>query len=193
MKLREIQSLEESSGYSLQGSFTRDLTASKVWLLQKLAKIAPRVTTAYILGSWFGNLSLYMHLMPLVQAKKIINVDINPAWLTQSRKMLRHIGADNAQHMLSDANDLDYRQLDDSSVVINTSLNNIPGMNWFDSIPTGTLVVLQGRDHDSENAPFESTEQILQRYPLSQVLYQGSLDLQDPETAYTRFMVIGRK
>jgi len=25
------------------------------------------------------------------------------------------------------------------------------------------------------------------------VLYRGSLDLEDPETEYTRFMVIGRK
>ena len=31
--------LDESSGYSLAGSFTRDLIASKVWLLKELEKI----------------------------------------------------------------------------------------------------------------------------------------------------------
>jgi len=28
---------------------------------------------------------------------------------------------------------------------------------------------------------------------LNEVLYQGQLELQDPETTYTRYMVIGRK
>jgi len=193
MKLRDIEPLDESSGYSLQGSFTRDLTASKVWLIQQLARIAPQLGTVYILGSWFGNLSLYMHLDPEVQAQKIVNVDIEPRWLKQSQRMLHHIGADNVEHMLADANDLDYRQLGPDGAVINTSLNNIQGVDWFTAIPDGTLVVLQGRDNDSENFPYTSTQQILDRYPMSEVLYQGSLNLQDPETDYTRYMVIGRK
>jgi len=44
--------LKESSGYSLAGSFTSDLTASKVWLLTELAQIAPQLSTMYVLGSW---------------------------------------------------------------------------------------------------------------------------------------------
>ena len=39
MILNELYALDESSGYSLEGSFTRDLTTSKVWLLDELAKI----------------------------------------------------------------------------------------------------------------------------------------------------------
>lgn len=188
----KIRDLTESSGYSLRGSFTHDLVTSKVWLLQQLAKIAPKFGTVYVLGSWFGNISLYMHLLPLIKSNKIINVERNKDMLVQSQRMLHHIGADHVAHMLADANDLDYRRLDSDGIVINTSLTDMPGRAWFDNIPKGTLVVMQARDHDP-GQQFYSTQDILDKFPMSEVIYQGSLDLSDPETNYTRFMVIGRK
>lgn len=187
-----IRDLTESSGYSLQGSFTHDLTTSKVWLLQELARIEPRVGTVYVLGSWFGNISLYLHLMPLLEHGAIINVERDKNMLAQSQRMLDHIGAGDVEHMLADANDLDYRQLGDDGVIINTSLTDMPGRAWFDRIPPGTRVIMQARDHDPGQR-FLSTQDILDKFPLTTVEYQGKLELQDPETEYTRFMVIGTK
>jgi hypothetical protein len=183
--------LKESSGYSLQGSFTPDLTKSKLWLIQELSKIRDRVSTVYILGAWFGNLSLYMKLHPAVKTERIINVEADPDFLKQSKRMLDHIGAACVDHMRADANDIDYRQLDKDGVVINTSLTDMDGREWYDNIPPGTLVALQARDHDPGHQ-FHSTADILRKFPLD-VLYQGELDLEDPETKYTRFMVIGIK
>lgn len=188
----KISDLTESSGYSLSGSFTPDLTKSKVWLIHELAKITERVGTAYILGAWFGNLSLYMKLLPAVKASKIINVETNPKFVAQSQRMLDHIGAAAVEHMQRDANKIDYRHLGDNGIVINTSLTDMPGRAWFDNIPNGTLVVMQARDHDPGHQ-FHGTQDILDKFTLSQVLYQGELDLQDPETEYTRYMVIGIK
>lgn len=188
----KISDLAESSGYSLSGSFTRDLIKSKIWLLQELARIHPRVGTVYVLGSWYGNISLYMVLMPMLKHGKIINVERDPSMLKQSERMLHHVGDRSTQHMLADANDLDYRQLGSDGVVINTSLTDMPGRAWFDNIPDRTLVVMQARDHD-RGQQFHGPQDIVDKFPLTRVLYQGSLDLQDPETSYTRFMVIGRK
>lgn len=192
MILLELYNLEESSGYSLQGSFTHDLTKSKVWLMSELAKVQQDFSTIYVLGSWFGNLALYMTLDPVIQADQIINVDVKSEWLQQSQRMLQHVGADNVQHMLSDANKLDYRQLGNHGAVINTSLTDMDGRAWFDRIPPGTVVVMQARDQNSGNQ-FSSADDILEKFPLSQVSYSGSLQLQDPETPYRRFMVIGTK
>ena len=192
MILNELYQLEESSGHSLQGSFTRDLTTSKVWLMKELAKINPSISTAYILGSWFGNLALYMTLDPVIQVKKIINVETNRTMLDQSERMLDHVGARNVEYMLKDANTLDYRQLGADGVVINCSLTDMDGTDWFQNIPDGTLVVMQARDQ-VDRKPFYSTDDILKKFPLSQVMYQDSLRLKDPETSYNRFMVIGRK
>lgn len=191
MRVNEV-ALRESSGYSLAGSFTPDLIRSKVWLLQELEQIAPRVGTVYILGSWYGNLSLYMFLQPTIKHGTVINVDLNPTWLKQSQRMLARVGANSVQHMLADANDLDYRQLGRDGVVINTSLTNMPGRSWFENIPAGTLVALQARDQDP-GARFDSPEDIVKKFPLRQVLYSGTKQLEDPETQYRRFMVIGRR
>jgi hypothetical protein len=184
--------LDESSGYSLAGSFTRDLTASKIWLLSELERIQRDFSAVYILGSWYGNLALYMTLENRIQADKIVLVEKDKKFLSTSKKLLDLAGARNVEYMSEDSNKLDYRQLGESGCVINTSLTDMPGRAWFLNIPDGTLVVMQGRDHDP-NRSFESTQDIVDRFPLSEVLYHGRMQLRDPETEYTRYMVIGRK
>ena len=190
--LTHQSNLDESSGYSLAGSFTRDLIASKVWLLEQLAQIQQHYTTMYVLGSWYGNLALYMELQPGIQVDPIINVEKNRKMLDTSRRILDRVGARNVKYMLADANDLDYRQLGRAGVVINTSLTEMPDSAWFEHIPTGTVVAMQARDQDP-GVEYHSAGDIQSRYPLSQVLYQGHMQLQDPQTEYTRYMVIGIK
>ena len=184
--------LDESSGYSLAGSFTRDLIASKVWLLTELEKIQRDFSAIYILGSWYGNLALYMKLQPRIRVNSIINVEKNPEMLDTSHSILDRVGADNVDYMLADANKLDYRQLGDAGCVINTSLTDMPGRAWFLNIPAGALVVMQARDHDP-GQQYGSTQDIVSRFPLTEVMYHGKMQLRDPETEYTRYMVIGRK
>lgn len=184
--------LAESSGYSLAGSFTRDLVASKIWLLTELARIAPQVGTVYVLGSWYGNLGVLLALDPVIKYKKLINVETDRKFLEASRRIHNYLGMNNTEYMLADANDLDYRQLGDNGIVVNTSLTDMPGQAWFDNMPVGTLVAMQSRDHDPGNDA-HSTQDIVNQYPLSEVIYDGELNLEDPETEYTRYMVIGIK
>ena len=192
MILEDIYALDESSGYSLEGSFTPDLVFSKLWLIRELANITNQVDTVYALGSWYGNLALLLDRYPKVQVRKVINVETDPKFLKGSKELLSKHGIDNVEYMLKDANDLDYRQLGSNGVVVNTSLTDMPGTDWFENIPPGTLVAMQARDNDP-GEQFDSPADIEQKFPLSQVLYSGSLDLEDPETPYTRFMVIGIK
>jgi len=184
--------LSESSGYTLAGSFTRDLIASKVWLLTQLARIHQHYTTMYVLGSWYGNLSVFMQLQPIIQVDHVINVETNSEMLDASQRILDRIGADHVEFMLKDANELDYRQLGRSGVVVNTSLTEMPESAWFDRIPSGTLVAMQARDQDP-GVEYHSAQDIQSKYTLSRVIYQGSMQLHDPETEYTRYMTIGVK
>jgi hypothetical protein len=190
--LTHQSNLAESSGYSLAGSFTRDLIASKVWLLDQLARIAPQVGTIYVLGSWYGNLGVLLALDPVIKYKQLINVETNLSMLDTSQSILDHVGAKNVKYMLKDANDLDYQQLGDDGVVVNTSLTDMEGQTWFNNIPSDTLVAMQSRDHDPGNEA-HSTQDIIDRFPLSEIVYDGELQLADPETEYTRYMVIGIK
>ena len=190
--LTHQSNLDESSGYSLEGSFTRDLVASKIWLLNELARIAPQVGTVYVLGSWYGNLGVLLALDPVIRYKRLINVETDRTFLQASKRIHNYLGMDNTEYMLADANTLDYRQLGQDGVVINTSLTDMPGQAWFDHIPEGTMVVMQSRDHDPGNEA-HSTQDIVDRFPLSEIIYDGKLQLADPETEYTRYMVIGIK
>jgi len=194
MILQEILTplVNESSGYTLSGSYTQDLIASKVWLLTELARIAPTVGTVYVLGSWFGNLAVINQLDPIIKYRKLINIETDEKFLKSSQRMHDHMGIDKNEYMLKDANQLDYRQLGSDGVVINASLTDMSGIDWFERIPDGTLVAMQARDHDP-GQQYRNTEDITTRFPLSEVLYQGDLKLEDPQTPYTRYMVIGIK
>jgi len=191
MLINEVASLEESSGSSLEGSFTRDLVFSKYWLMHELSQIQPHISTMYVLGSWYGNLALFLNRYPRVRVDHIINVETDQERLNTGEYILNQAGACNVEHMLKDANRLDYRQLDSDGAVVNTSLTEMSDTDWFKHIPSGTLVVLQARDHNPDKQ-FRSVQDIQHKFPLSQVLYSGSLALKDPETEYTRF-IIGRK
>lgn len=187
-----IRDLTESSGYSFEGSWTPDLVFSKIWLMKELAKINPNISTAYVLGSWYGNLAFMIDHYGFPRVEKIINVETNKEFLKTGQQFIDSAGFDNVEYMLRDANDLDYRQLDSDSVVINTSLTDMPGKQWFQNIPQGQLVVLQGRDHDP-NRNFYGPEDIIKRFPFGQILYQGRIKLEDPQTQYHRSMIIGLK
>lgn len=192
MIMKDIVTLSESSGYSLEGSFTSDLVFSKLWLIHELARIQPKIDTMYVLGSWYSNLALLIDRYAKITVDQIINVETNPEFLKTGQQLLKKHGVKNTQAMFKDANGLDYRELDNTGVVVNTGLNDIDGTEWFEHIPSGTVVVLQARDNTAQQE-FASVKDIQQKFPLSQVLYSGELDLEDPETKYTRFMTIGIK
>jgi hypothetical protein len=186
----------ESSGPTLAGSYTPDLVFSKLWLARELKSILEQqsidsVPVAYILGSWYSNLSTILRRTG-VPIDRIVDVEQRGEWLRTGQQLQQDMNISGVQHMQADANELDYRQLEQPGLVINTSINDIADHGWFDNIPDGTLVIIQGRDAVEENA-YRSPEDLLQQYPLESVLYSGTWNLEDPETPYQRSMVIGIK
>lgn len=197
MRIKEF--VKESSGYSLQGSYTNDLVISKIWLAHELEKILKQqgiqsVPVAYMLGSWYGNQSTILRKME-VPIDLIIDVEKNKKWLQTGQQIQKRMGLNGIKSLHADANRIDFDQLQDPGVVINTSLNDMPDHGWFDHIPAGTIVVLQGRDHQPPGSEhvYRSPDEILELYPLEKVLYKGSQQLKDPETEYNRHMAIGIK
>jgi hypothetical protein len=191
--------LFESSGPSLAGSYTPDLVFSKLWLARELKQVLQQqgidsVPVAYILGSWYSNLSTILRRTG-VPIEKIIDVEQRGEWLQMGQELQQVMHIENVQHMQADANKIDYRQLQQPGIVINTSTNDIPDHGWFDHVPEGTIVVLQGRDAVAKGAEhtYNSPEELLDMFPLETVLYSGTWDLEDPETAYQRSMAIGIK
>jgi hypothetical protein len=176
--------LLEFSPLTLQGSFESGLILNKLWLIHELKKIQDQFSTIYILGSWYGNMSILLAKSD-IQYDRMVNVDSDAIVVRGAQRIARALGLDDqVEAMIKDANELDYRQLDQDGLVINTSCHDMENHGWFDHIPSGVLVALQSRDDVDDD---------LSAYDLSETLYQGSRSAQDPETDYRSLLRIGVK
>jgi hypothetical protein len=176
--------LLEFSPLTLQGSFESGLILNKLWLLHQLGKIQDQFSTIYILGSWYGNMSILLSKSN-IQYDHVVNVDSDASVVRGAHRIAQILKIDDRiEPMVKDANRLDYRQLDQDGLVINTSCHDMENRGWFDHIPSGVLVALQSRD---------DVDHDLGDYDLSRTLYQGSRSARDPETRYTSLLRIGVK
>ena len=176
--------LLEFSPSTLQGSFESGLILNKLWLIHELKKIQDQFSTIYILGSWYGNMSILL-AKNNIQYDHIVNVDRDAGVVRKAQRIARMLNIDDRiEPMVKDANRLDYRQLDRDGLVINTSCHDMENRGWFDHIPAGVLVALQSRD---------DVDHDLSAYDLSRTLYQGSRSAEDPETDYKSLLRIGVK
>ena len=184
--------INEVSPNTLAGSFSDDLVISKIWLIKELASLKDSYDTIYVLGSWFGNLAMLMVARDL-GFDRIINVDLDADALASSQAIIEKLGLDDRiSNLLADANELDYGDLGDDGLIVNTSCNNIQGSDWFDNIPTGTMVALQGRNNDpGAKVKQQQAADLSSTYPLSQILFEGEIGLEDDDGTYRRFMLIG--
>lgn len=182
----------EVSQNNLTDSFSKDLVKSKTWLAEELAKIRTDFKNVYVLGSWYGNLSLILFQEHKIKFQHLYNVDVNEDSLMQGEELAKSLGvAQDIDIVHKNANNVVYLA---PSLIINTSVNNIENAGWFENIPAGTLVVMQSRNKDPGAVNrYNSEGELSANYPLSDVLYMGKLRLHEKQGSYARFMVIGIK
>jgi hypothetical protein len=90
----------------------------------------------------------------------------------------------------TDARDVIY---DKPGIIINTSVNDMKP-SWYDVVPDGYRVIIQGRDQASGSiTKIADMEQFDDMFAMRKVNYLGNRDFTDPETRYTRYMKIGVK
>lgn len=184
--------IDEVSPNTLAGSFSDDLVISKIWLIKKLSSLKPSYGTIYVLGSWFGNLALLMVQRDL-DFDRIINVDLDRSALSTSRDIIAKLGLeDRIIDVEVDANTLAYSELGEDGLVVNTSCNNMENQGWYQNIPIGTMVALQGRDNDpGAKIKHDGIDDLRSLYPLTEILFEGEISLEDDDGKYRRFMLIG--
>lgn len=188
--------LAEVDPNTLKGSDSPNLNLERFWAIAELARIKNQFDTVYILGSWYGNVALMLFMLErYIHFDRIINDETNAKALRTGQERLQRLHlAGRTQAMLKDANRLNYQQLGNNGLVFNLSCHNIPGLEWLDRIPAGTMVVLQARNQDpgarNQYRNFSQFDQVL---PLSQTLYQDTLRLTDTDGPYEQYMKIGIK
>ena len=184
--------LDETSPDTLEGSFTDDLIQSKTWLCKKLKEglKGKCARTIYILGSWYGNLAMLLQKEGIV-FDEIVLVENDEDKLRASAQLLKPFFKPGKLVFLNtDARDVIY---DKPGIIINTSVNDMKP-SWYDAVPDGYRVIIQGRDQASGSiTKIADMEQFTDMFPMRKVNYLGNRDFTDPETRYSRYMKIGKK
>ena len=83
------------------------------------------------------------------------------------------------------------------NTIINTSCEHIEDFDtWYNSIPDGKLVILQNNNYfDIEDhiSCVKDIEEFREQCPINNLLYGGTIELNEMEGGYNRFMLIGQK
>lgn len=190
MRIRDLTN--EASPDTLEGSFTDDLVNSKLWLCDKLKQglRGKCARTIYILGSWYGNLAMLLQKEGIT-FDDIVLVDNDEEVLRTSQNFLKPFFKPGKLIFLNtDAKDVVY---DKPGVIINTSVNDM-NTDWYDDVPEGRKLIIQGRDQVSGAVnKIADMKQFDDMFPMAKTYYLGKRDFTDPETRYTRYMKIGVK
>lgn len=181
-------------------AFSSGQISSKMWLCEKLEKICDDLPQKiWIYGGWTGVLSLLLLSRSNIKIDMIRSFDVDEKCEKIADTLLENWVWQNWKFkaVTIDCNDINihnqtYGPL--PTIVINTSSEHFKRKDWYNNIPTGTMVVIQGNNmpnHDHHES-FDSLEDFSEAYPLD-VKYQGSLDFEYPSWKFTRYMIIGKK
>lgn len=190
-------------------SFSHGQITSKIWLCEELEKYCKLNDNLYILGGWHNILGFMFSIRKPNFFKRIHNIDIDSevieiadkicdTWINQLYTNSHIINT------CADSNEYELQLNNVTDIVINCSVEHFKTNDWFNKLPTNTLVCVQSsdiKDKDviesvdtwQQNQPNSDLATFLNRFPVSEYLYVGTKTFEYPNYGYNRFMMIGRK
>ena len=189
-------------------SFAHGQITSKIWLCEELEKYCKLNDNLCILGGWYNILGFMFSIRKPNFFKKIHNIDIDneaikyadnicDAWINVPHSNSHIVNT------CADSNEYDLQVNTETDIIINCSVEHFTSNNWFDKLPTNTLVCIQSSDiKDKEviasfdtwvqNQPNRDLATFLNRFPVKEYLFVGTKNFEYPKFGYNRFMMIGR-
>jgi hypothetical protein len=177
-------------------AFSSGQVSSKLWLCEELEKIYDHIDQIWIYGGWYGMSAFLLKVRNNIQIGKIRSWDVDPAcekiadsinenWVWQEWAFKAYTG---------DCNDMQ-PAIGCPDLIINTSTEHFDSMGWWEKIPNGMPVVLQGNNmpHEDHVIHTDSLEAFSKLYPLTTVDYAGQKDFKYETWGFSRFMLIGIK
>ena len=212
VKTRFVQSLKSFEVNELaidEDCLSQGQIKSKLWLLNELKKTKLDLGTIFICAGWYGTLAT-MLFESKINVDKIRSFDIddscrqiaetfNKPWVLEDWKFkpvtedIHDIDFNSHTYTVTRANGTECPLTDSPDTIINTSCEHIVNFSqWYNQIPKGRLVVLQGNDYFELNEHVNCSadqDSFSEKSPMSNTLYLGTLDC----GKYKRFMKIGTK
>lgn len=171
---------------------------SKAWLVNHMYDcVMPSApVNVYVFGGWIGILS-NMILQSGICVKSIYNIDIDP-WCERIASDVNKIHEmDNGKFkaITGDMCEFEYPPQHRPDIVINTSTEHVTQDvydEWYDEIPKGTLVVIQGNNYfdcDEHIRCSKNLQEFMNQNHVDGPFFKGELETD----MYTRYMCIWRK
>ena len=190
----KIDKINEDSPDTPAGSRTKDLNLGKLWLLTELKRLGmDKFDIVYVLGSWYGSMAPYL-LDKHIKFDTAYLIDIDPKNTEYAQKLVKKQGlSDRIMPITQDCNTTDFKG--DRILVINTSCNDIENQGWFEHIPQGAVVALEGRDNQPDNATntTQNLDTFHAEYALEETYVLDKIQLKGYDDYYNRFLKIGVK
>jgi len=175
-------------------AFSSGQIGSKIWLCEELERTGWTSNLTYIYAGWYGITAFLLLSRGKFDVNRIRSLDIDPTcesiadminenWVWQDWKF---------KAFTQDCNNFEGQFGD---LIINTSTEHFESMEWFDRIPKGTKVVLQGNNmpHDDHVVYSSTLADFVNAYPLTSIVYKGEKEFVYPNWSFTRYMIIGTK
>jgi len=191
--IRDLPELERSRGLD---AFWDGQVHSKIWLSEVLNEHydSNLPSNIYIFGGWLGVLANILFQNSKFYVDTIYNIDLDP-WCKPNSEKLNQTYV-NMQRYYADTADMkEYQYSDTADIVINTSTEHVTQEtydHWYDNIPQGSLVVVQGNDFFScvEHVRCSiNLDDFIKMNRVTDPIFAGQLET----TMYNRFMCVFRK
>lgn len=176
-------------------SFSSGQVSSKIWLCEELENNFLSIDKIAIYGGWYGLTAFLIRSRNKLGVKKIYSYDIDPSCETIADSLNENWVCQEwaFKAFTQDCNKLDFDN--EFDLVINTSTEHFDNLNWFNNIPKGIGIALQGADmpHDDHVYKFNSLDNFKETFKLTDILYSGEMEFDYPDWSFKRFMLIGFK
>ena len=191
--IRDLPESERSRGLD---AFWDGQVHSKIWLSQMLNKHYDSMipNNIYIFGGWLGVLANILFQNSKFYVDTIYNIDLDP-WCKPNSEKLNQTYVNMQRYQAETADMKEYQYHDTPDIVINTSTEHVTQETydqWYDKIPNGSLVILQGNDFfscDEHVRCSNSLDEFITMNRVTDPIFAGQL----PTSMYNRFMCIFRK
>lgn len=177
-------------------SFSSGQIGSKIWLCEELERLFDSIDSTWIYGGWYGMSAFLLQSRGNIRIGQIRSYDQDPHCETVA-DMINENWVYQDWKFKAETQDCNLLDLDKNGpdLVINTSTEHFECLDWWNNIPKGTTVALQGNNmpHEDHHIHSSSLDEFVKTYPVSNLLYQGQREFEYPTWKFTRFMLIGVK
>lgn len=175
-------------------AFSSGQIGSKIWLCEELEKLFNSIDSVWIYGGWYGLTAFLLRSRNNLKVERIVSYDLDPKckpvadminenWVYQDWQF---------KAFTEDCSVLEPK-VDNPDLIINTSTEHFETLDWWNNIPAGVVVAIQGNNmvHDDHVVHTETLQQFKEQYQFGKVLFSGEKTFRYPDWEFTRFMIIG--